>query len=126
MLSTHTVAMSAHFETELPEQLNRPGSISETKQCGCPIVKEISHRLQIPPVVAESESVDVGGVSLKRDDFCPKSAHCALCSFVAKVRLDGTNNASLTSVYFVLNNFTNFRLRLWMNTELVNPNNCHG
>ncbi|KAI1050861.1 hypothetical protein LB507_009299 [Fusarium sp. FIESC RH6] len=111
--------MSAHPETESPEQLNRPGSIFESKQCGCPIIKEISHRLQIPPVIAESESVDVGGVSLKRDDFCPESAHCALCSFVAKIRLDSTNNASLTSVYFVLNKFTNFRLRLWMNTQIT-------
>ncbi|KAK7990232.1 hypothetical protein PG989_010547 [Apiospora arundinis] len=109
----------------LPEQvydpINKPksGSIFEPRQNGCPIAKEITHRLQIPAVVGSEGSIDVGGVCLSRDDFCLESAHCVLCSFVAKARPAGINSASRGSVYFVLREFTNTRLRGWINTRLA-------
>ncbi|KAK6863474.1 hypothetical protein PG995_000002 [Apiospora arundinis] len=115
--------MSAHPGTMLPKQVYDPinksksGSILEPHQNGCPIAKEITHRLQIPAVVGSYESIDVGGVCLSRDDFCLESVHCVLCSFVAKARPAGTNSASRGSVYFVLDESTNSRLRRWMYTR---------
>nr|CEG05044.1 unnamed protein product [Fusarium clavum] len=116
--------MSSCRETELAEQVNDPvkkpeiGPMFQPQQSGCPIVREITHRLQIPPI-STKYAVDVGGVCLSRDDFCPKSADCALCSFVAKARPAGTNSPSQKSVHFVLDTSTNRRLRRWMDTPLT-------
>lgn len=117
--------MSANPGTEIPEQVNDPINkfeirrVHQPRQSGCPIAREITHRLQIPPVIGDWDAVDVGGVRLLRDDFCPESAYCALCSFVAKVRPGGTNSASRRSVHFVLDKSTNNRLRRWMDKQLI-------
>ncbi|KAH7179944.1 heterokaryon incompatibility protein-domain-containing protein, partial [Fusarium flagelliforme] len=117
--------MSENPGTELHEQVNDPinkpkiGSVLHPQQSGCPIVREITDRLRLPSVVAKTGAVDVGGVCLSRDDFCPESAHCVLCSFVNKIRPAGTNNASPRSVHFVLNRPTNDILRRNMDTQVT-------
>ncbi|RBR18917.1 uncharacterized protein FIESC28_05839 [Fusarium coffeatum] len=61
---------------------------------------------------------DLGTLYLPRDDFCPESAYCVFCSFVARLRPAGIKGTSPDSVDFVTGEeTTSERLRGWINTQ---------
>ena len=108
--------MVTNSKTGLPEQSNKPKIKSnlQSQQNECPIAREISHQLQLP----NFRQGDLGTLYLPRDDFCPESAYCVFCSFVARLRPAGIKGTSPNSVDFVTGDRTIAeRLRGWINPQ---------